>query len=281
MNRRRLADEPTSRLAIWARRIAVFSLVATFLSIIIVRAGLLEIWPALATFAGALALAVAAIVLAVGAFVVIWREGYGGLGHAILAVIIGLALLAYPSYLGIKAYRLPAIADITTDPLDPPRFEAIARLRGRDSNPVVYAGLYAAEQQREAYPEVEPLIVTGTPESAYNAALSVITKRKWRIVDARAPQAGRRDGHIEAVARTPIMGFRDDVVVRVRSTGDSTRIDVRSASRYGQHDFGTNAARIRSLIDDIDDYIGNEKLERPPTPQKASQPAKRGQPARR
>ena len=76
----------------------------------------------------------------------------------------------------------------------------------------------------------------------------VITKRKWRIVDARAPLAGRRDGRIEAVARTPILGFRDDVVVRVRSDPDGARIDIRSTSRYGRHDFGTNASRVVALV---------------------------------
>ena len=39
------------------------------------------------------------------------------------------------------AYRLPRIYDVTTDPDDPPRFEALARLRPRDANPVIYAGL--------------------------------------------------------------------------------------------------------------------------------------------
>src|ERR1700730_5680790 len=78
-----------------------------------------------------------------------------------------------------------------------------------------------------------------------------------RVTDARAPRAppppSPRDGFIEAIARTPILGFRDDVVVRVRPTSDGARIDVRSASRYGRHDLGTNAARVRSLIGDIDD----------------------------
>ena len=54
MARRYIAEEPTSRLAIWARRMALFSLAAALLSIVIVRSGLLEIRPALATFGGAL-----------------------------------------------------------------------------------------------------------------------------------------------------------------------------------------------------------------------------------
>ena len=92
-------------------------------------------------------------------------------------------------------------------------------------------------------------MVSVSPQIAYEAALDVIAKRKWRIVDARTrkPAAG---GRIEAVARTPIMGFRDDVVVRVRSEPDGARIDIRSASRYGCHDFGTNAAHQLALRGD-------------------------------
>ena len=57
------------------------------------------------------------------------------------------------------------------------------------------------------------------------------------------------------------MGLRDDVVVRVRGGADGSRIDVRSSSRFGSFDFGWNAARIRKLIEDIDDAVGNEKPE--------------------
>ena len=279
MARRRLADAPVSRLAVWARRCAFFSLAATVLAIAIVRSGLLEIVPALATFAGALVFAGFAIMFALGAFVVIWKDGADGAGHAFLALSIGIGLLAYPAYLGTRAYRLPMINDITTDPLDPPRFDVVARLRPRGT--VEYAGLYAAEQQREAYPDIEPLNLTAPPQIAYEETIKVITKRKWRMVVDRPPQAGRRDGQIEAVARTPIMGFREDVTLRVRPTRDGARIDVRSASRYGRHDLGSNAARIRSLLEDIDDAVTartEQKRERPapkPAPAKAAPPAKR------
>jgi len=101
----------------------------------------------------------------------------------------------------------------------------------------------------------------------------VITKRKWRVVDARPPQAGRRDGLIEAVARTPIMGFRDDVVVRVRPAREGARVDIRSASRYGRSDLGANASRIRALIEDIDDAAGaEEKKPKKPVPVEAPPP---------
>jgi Protein of unknown function (DUF1499) len=184
---------------------------------------------------------------------------------------ISLILLAYPAYLGIRAYRLPWIYDITTDPIDPPRYEALARARPRDGNPVAYAGLYAAEQQRTAYPDIGPLGTNANVQSAYRATLAVMSKHKdsflapyWRVIEAREPIPGRRDGRIEAVAYSSMMGFRDDVAVRVREEPDGARIDARSSSRYGAFDFGTNAARIRRLMNDVEDAIRAQKTERPP-----------------
>jgi uncharacterized protein (DUF1499 family) len=276
MARMRFADDPPSRLAIWARRFAFFALVATLLSIIVVRSGFLEIEPSLATFGGALVFAGLAVLLGLAAFVTIWKDGLSGIGHALLAIAVGTVLLAYPAYLGLKAYQLPQIADVTTDPIDPPRFEAVARLRPRNANPVIYAGLYAAEKQRRAYSDIAPLMVPVPPKTAFDAALAIATKRRWRVVDTRDPVPGRPEGRIEAVARTPIMGFRDDVVIRVRPAPDGARIDIRSASRYGRHDLGTNAARIRSLVEDIEEIAvpPAEKQERKPPPkgQKAQAP---------
>ena len=281
MARRRISEQPTSRLAVWARRTALFSLAATFIAIIIVRSGALDIVPALSTLAGALVLAAVAMLLACAAGIAIWREGIGGVREAATALLIGLALIGYPLYLGIKAYRLPAIYDVTTDPIDPPRFEAIARLRPRDANPVTYAGLYAAEQQRAAYADIEPDLTNSSPQEAYDALLKVITRRKWHIVDARPPQpAPPREGRIEAIARTPILGFRDDVVARVRATTDGARIDVRSASRYGRHDLGANAARVRGLIDEVDDVLAAGPEKKPPASKPAQAPGK-GSSARR
>ena len=287
MRRRLFTERPVSRLAIWARRIALFSLAATVIAVIIVRSGALDIVPALSTLAGALVLACVAILLAFGAGIIIWRDGVDGGRHAVTALVIGAALIAYPAYLGTRAWRLPAIYDITTDPIDPPQFDAIARLRPRGANPVSYAGLYAAELQHAAYSDIEPDDTTAAPQEAYDAAMKIIGKRRWRVVDAhppqgplpriidaRAPQASStRDGIIEAVTRTPILGFRDDVVVRVRPTADGARIDVRSASRYGRHDLGTNAKRVRNLIDDIDDLLATPAPEKKPPPTPSPRPA--------
>jgi uncharacterized protein (DUF1499 family) len=274
-------DEPKSRLAVWSGRFGLFALAVAALSVIILRSGILEIGPALATFAAALIFAALAVLVAFAAFVVIWRQGLPGLRSAILGLFLGLLLLAYPSYLGYRATVLPAISDIATDPDNPPRFDVLARLRPRGRND--YPGKTTAERQRAAYPDIVPLQLNVPPKTAYDVTLALITKRKWRVVDPKPPAPGRRDGVIEAVAQTLIMGFRDDVVVRVSPLGQGSRVDVRSASRYGVHDFGANASRVRALLEDIDDAAGNapEPKAEPEKPDKKAPPAKKGQPAKR
>src|ERR1700742_2131620 len=191
--------EPVSTLASWARNLAVFSVVAVLVSIAIVRFGFLEIKPALATFFGALACAGLSILIGLAAFAAIWQTGSRGMSRILLALLIDAVVLAYPAYLGLQYRRLPPIHDITTDPIDPPRFEALARLRtGDGANTAVYAGLYSAEQQRAAYPDIEPVDLDVSVQRAYDLTLQIVTRRKWLVIDERPPAPPRRIGRIEA-----------------------------------------------------------------------------------
>jgi len=56
------------------------------------------------------------------------------------------------------------------------------------------------------------------------------------------------EGRLEATATTAWFGFKDDVVVRIRAEGSGSRVDVRSLSRIGVSDLGTNAARVRAFL---------------------------------
>ena len=265
-------SEPVSSLASWSRNLAVFAVVAVVVSVMIVRFGFLEIKPALATFFGALACAGLSILLGLAGAAAIWQSGARGMSGILLAFLIDGALLAYPAYLGLQYRKLPSIHDITTDPIDPPRFEALARLRSGDgANPAVYAGLYSAEQQRIAYPDIETVELELPVQRAYEITLQLVAKRKWLIIDERPPQPPRRIGRIEAVARTPIMGFREDVSIRVAPDDEDSRVDIRSASRYFESDIGSNAARVRKLIDDLNSAADSESLK---PAKKPAQPVK-------
>jgi uncharacterized protein (DUF1499 family) len=270
-------SEPVSGLAIWTRNLAVFSVVAVLISILIVRFGFLEIKPALATFYGALALAGLSILIGFAGFAAIWHNGTRGMGRILAAFLIDALVLAYPVYLTVQSRRLPPIHDITTDPDDPPRFEALARLRtGDGTNSADYTRL-SAELQRKAYPDIEPVQLEITPERAYDIALRLAAKRKWLVIDERPPQPPRRVGLIEAVARTPIMGFREDVSIRVQPDSDGSRVDIRSSSRYFDSDLGSNAARISKLSDDLSAAAEADALKparKPPPPPPTKTPAK-------
>lgn len=245
-------SEPVSSLASWARNLAVFAVVAVVVSIIIVRFDFLEMKPALATFFGGLAIAGLSILFGLAGFAAIWQNGSRGMARILLAFLIDGAILAYPAYQGLQYRKLPKIHDITTDPIDPPRFDALLRLRtGDGTNTAVYAGLYSAEQQRQFYPDIEPIELEIPVDRAYAIAHQLVIKRKWTVIDEREPQPPRRIGRIEAVARTPIMGFREDISIRVVPDGDDSRVDIRSASRYFESDIGSNAARVTKFIDDL------------------------------
>jgi uncharacterized protein (DUF1499 family) len=252
VRRRATPVERHSVFAIWSRRLSLFAIPVVLIAILLFRIGAVETIVALGVFLAGLAVAALGVLVALGAFIGIWNDGYRGVGRAFAGLFIGLFVLSAPIGFSVMALRLPFIHDVTTDTADPPRIVAGAAARSAGANPAAYPGPETAKLQQQGYPDVRPLEKEWTPEQAYANALEVVTKRRWRILDQVTPRAGR-DGRIEAVARSLVFGFRDDVVIRVRATAIGARVDIRSASRFGRHDFGANARRVRSLRAEIDD----------------------------
>jgi uncharacterized protein (DUF1499 family) len=140
------------------------------------------------------------------------------------------------------ASTVPPIHNVSTDTNDPPVFDQIVVLRGETSNPLDYTPAIA-EQQRGAYPDLQPLITATAPGEMFNRAKGVLESMGLEIVNANADA-----GVIEATATTFWMGFKDDVVVRVRPSEAGSVVDIRSVSRVGKSDIGVNAKRIRTII---------------------------------
>jgi uncharacterized protein (DUF1499 family) len=161
-------------------------------------------------------------------------------------LVIGLVVLRVPWSWKQRADSVPPIHDITTDLADPPAFEAVLPLRQDAPNPSEYGGDSIAAQQREAYPDLGPLTLDLPLDAAFRRALEAARDMGWEIVDSD-PARGR----IEATATTPWFGFKDDVVVRVRPEDGGSRVDVRSVSRVGRSDVGTNARRIREYLEEL------------------------------
>ena len=163
-----------------------------------------------------------------------------------IGLVVGGIVVWIPWTWKQRAEAVPPIHDITTDIEDPPLFEAVLPLRADAPNPSEYGGDSIAAQQREAYPDLQPMTIDEPPERAFLRALSAAREMGWEIVDSD-PARGR----IEATDTTLWFGFKDDVVVRVRSEGSGSRIDVRSVSRVGRSDVGTNARRIRDYLEKL------------------------------
>lgn len=239
-----------SKQARWSRRVAVFAAQVVIISLLLHRLDLLgtRVATNLLGF-GALG-GLFAFVLAGIALVRIWRQGLLGGGHAIAGAFIGLALLAGPLWHLPDLLTRPKINDITTDTRSPPQFEYISVRRGEDANPTVYPGDKFSVQQLQAYPDIRPMILERSAEETFDLAREAVTRLDWEIVNERKPE-GDKPGQIEAVARTLLMGYPDDIVIRVAAGKGEAKIDVRSASRYGEHDFGANARRIRRLFTEV------------------------------
>lgn len=168
------------------------------------------------------------------------RRQTAGLVLALLGLICGAVSFGIPLSFKFKAQQYPRIHDISSDLNHPPQLVALVRLR-RD--PAPYGGVAVAAQQLKGYPDIKTLVLPKPMEGAFRAALEVARELNWELV-AAAPLEGR----IEAVDTTFWFGFKDDIVIRITPAGERSLVDIRSVSRVGISDLGTNARRIRLFM---------------------------------
>ena len=245
------ATLPRTKFATWSRRLAVFSAALILVALVLHRLGRVEtplgIGLVLTGFVGA----ALALLSGIAASVVIWRKGVPGAWSATAGIAVSLAIFAWPVSIVPFYLRTAPLSDVTTDTEHPPEYAALARNRAKAANPVAYRGGALAEVQEQYYPEIKPMILDRPAEEVFESVGEAARRLKWRIVAEEPPQEDGTAGHLEAEDRTLILGFIDDVIVRVESDGGTTRVDVRSLSRYGTHDFGRNASRIKEFYTEL------------------------------
>ncbi|MCA0401779.1 MAG: DUF1499 domain-containing protein [Proteobacteria bacterium] len=250
--RRQLPPMPQSGLAIVAERFSLLAVPVAAGGVLATRAGQIAPENGIAAITFAAILATIALAAAFVAAIDIWRNGYLGLDRLARAMLVAGVLLAFPAYLAYQSFRLPALNDITTDLDDPPLFSTSARsLAEREGHRPPEVLRARREIQRRAYPAIRTLVIEGSAEEAFQSVLGAIRQLKWKVIEEVRPDDRRGIGRIEAIDESRLMRFRDDITIRFRQSGDVTRVDIRSASRIGRHDFGANAARILRLQQEI------------------------------
>lgn len=169
---------------------------------------------------------------------------------ALVALVIGGVTLVVPWRWRERARTAPPIHDITTDTQNPPTFLGVLPLRADAPNSAQYGGDEIAAQQRAAYPNLGPLILDLERGAAFELALEAARAMGWDLVAADSAA-----GLIEATATTFWFGFKDDVVIRLTAVEGGVRIDIRSVSRVGRSDIGTNARRIQAYLERLQEAM--------------------------
>ena len=251
MARRVRAARPPGRVGLVLTIVAV---VAAAIALLIMPAvalgritGVLDWRLALRAFSYDLYAAIAAVVLGLIAFAINRLRPWGSfpLGGAAFAFLAGVAVMVPIGFNAFRALRAAPIHDITTDTDNPPQFVAVLaeRTAAHALNSTDYDPKTALIQH--AYNrDIAPAVVQLAMDEAFRRVLDEARLDGMRII-----AEDREHGRIEAVASTFWIQFNDDIVFRLTAQSPTvTRIDMRSESRVGGGDTGTNAARVRRFL---------------------------------
>ena len=154
-----------------------------------------------------------------------------------------LTFFVYQFYLAVSH---PQLNDVTTDLLDPPRFE-VTRL------PDLFEDVSTPNKGLRDRTITGPRTVQTFSSrlsslDAFDVALEVVNHRCWEI-----HLSDRDKGFIEFTDTTFWFGFKDDGVIRIRQDGQGSLVDLRSVSRVGKSDLGTNSRRIQRFLKDFNE----------------------------
>ncbi|WP_440455162.1 DUF1499 domain-containing protein [Psychrobacter sp. ASPA161_9] len=232
--------------------VSIVSLIAFLLVALpgpLYKFGLLDLGTAFTGFKFGVFAGIAALVLL--GIQVLFKRDTVRLSSALTAVVLSAIAIIIPLSMMNTAKSVPPIHDISTDLINPPEFVAIAPLRADAPNPAAYDGIETAEQQRDAYPELQTLTYTQPKSELMEATEKAVNNLGWELVNNDASA-----GIIEATDTTTWFGFQDDVVIRVTDEGSERLVDIRSKSRVGGSDLGKNAERIRTFIEEFEGVLG-------------------------
>ena len=243
------SQQSFDRIALLGVTVAILSALAAILSGFGHRLGWWHFTTGFSILHWATIGALASIIISLwGIFRTRSRQERRGLWQALLGLIISLVVVSIPLYWLLTARSVPPIHDITTDTDNPPTFSALLPLRANAPNSSQYGGPTIAAQQQKAYPDIKPLYLSLNAKRTLDEALTVAQSLGWDVITVESRKTEKGKIHLEAMDATLWFGFIDDIVVRITPFDSGSRVDVRSVSRVGRSDIGTNARRIHTFL---------------------------------
>lgn len=289
-------DRPVSSAARFARRFGAFALILAFAVLVAHRFGGLPTPYLVLLLLVSAGVALFAVLLAAIGLRSLWMTGAEGGFNALAALIYVILPLSIAGFAAERYFMLPAIYDVSTDPVSPPDWLA----------PPVVDQIWLSrapvtpedrEKQLVAYPELTGRRYEGAIDRVLEAVRKVAkfdgititrsdgdtesgrdleerpAKRQAapddeavgdepdfvpvptpRPYDDDIAQLIRRSNGVtlQGTTRTLVLGLNFDVLIRLREEAETTFVDVRVASPYGQHDLGFSADIAEDYLKALD-----------------------------
>jgi len=281
-------EERRSGAAVYCQRFGFFLIPYFLLVILLYRLGAVQLNQILVLSGLGFLIAIMALVFGIRAIMEIWSRGWRGGSMVVRGILITLFVLLPFAFYAFLALRHPLANDVSTDTFSPPRYVSAEQVRasgGNGLNPVRSYDDDYADLIVISYPRLQSRRYPAGPERVLEAVRAVIAENEWPVSGTRgvpepiaggeiiegetvlegapttAPENGEEapsfpdDIFVEFVDRTPIFGFENDVVVRIITEDRNTLVDMRSSSRWGEHDFGYNARLIREFLNQLDEAL--------------------------
>lgn len=240
-----------------SQKIGAVAVPVSILAVLANRAALIDPPEMIYSVLAGAILGLAALALALAALYRLWVLGGFGTSRAGQGTFYGLLALTPLVLFAGHGFLSPGMADISTDWRDPPEFK-VARPANDEGASGLLTTLFALpgkDRQRELFPDIVPRRYRISPGQLHAAALEAAQRNGWDISYELPPDLLDSPTALQFADHTPFIGLPEDLVLRTRPDPVGSLLDVRSASRFPVRGLTGNAARIRSLFDNIDEVL--------------------------
>jgi hypothetical protein len=252
----------TSKWAIWARRLGSFALPVAIIPIFLHRERIISSDDFHIIELVAAGFALVALLLALGAFARLWVTGDQGWSRATIGMFFALICLAPMALVLWLAFRYPPVSDVSTNFASPP---ALVTVVGKVSTPAQRTEIEAA------FPNARTRTYPIAAEQMFGIIEQLAAANGFEPRARRAPTHPLDEGDLNAIATT-LLGWRDEVAIRVLGTASGTTVDMRSAATHTWYDLGENGRRIEAFLLALDQRITLMLRDAPQTPTTPAEP---------